>query len=385
MISSWETWTARRRIFISAAVALVTLMAVVGVLWPFTDLIAAHDVGQATGLARAASLQSAREAVRSQLLTLGASVFAAAALIFTARNFVLSRQTFNLTEQGQVTDRYTRAIEQLGSDKLDVRIGGIYALERIAHDSTKDHTTVMEVLAAFIREHSHEPRPQRNPGSAASERSIRPDVQAAVTVIGRRIIADGSAPIDLRRADLSGAEIGGADLRNANLRWSNLTGVFANQADLSEAHLRGADLTKVDFSGATLDGASFTDAKLPEAFMPRAHLHGSHFQKADLTRAHLIGATMTGALCRGANFTGANLSGASLSGADLADANMREANLTNADFTGADLTHADLSTATMTGTIFDDANMSEVWFSPHVTPPLGWAVDSHTGRLTRLG
>ena len=34
-----------------------------------------------------------------------------------------------------MTDRYTKAIEQLGSDKLDVRIGGIYALERVARDS----------------------------------------------------------------------------------------------------------------------------------------------------------------------------------------------------------------------------------------------------------
>jgi hypothetical protein len=33
-----------------------------------------------------------------------------------------------------VTDRYTKAIEQLGSDRLDVRIGGIYALERVARD-----------------------------------------------------------------------------------------------------------------------------------------------------------------------------------------------------------------------------------------------------------
>jgi hypothetical protein len=53
---------------------------------------------------------------------------------------------FSLARQGQVTDRYTKAIEQLGSDKLEVRIGGIYALERIAHDSPRDHPTIMEVL-----------------------------------------------------------------------------------------------------------------------------------------------------------------------------------------------------------------------------------------------
>ena len=86
-------------------------------------------------------------------MTLGAGLFAAGALVFTARNFTLSRRTFELTEQGQVTDRYTKAIEQLGSDKLAVRIGGIYALERIARDSARDHPAVMEVLTAFIREH----------------------------------------------------------------------------------------------------------------------------------------------------------------------------------------------------------------------------------------
>jgi hypothetical protein len=84
-------------------------------------------------------------------------------------NFNLSRRTFELTEQGQVTDRFTKAIEQLGSDKADVRIGGIYALERIARDSAKDHPTVMEVLTTFIREHSHEPWPPPDGDSSARQ------------------------------------------------------------------------------------------------------------------------------------------------------------------------------------------------------------------------
>jgi hypothetical protein len=64
--------------------------------------------------------------------------------LYTARNFTLSRQAYRLTGQGQVTDRYARAIEQLSSGKLDVRIGGIYALERMAADSARDHQTVMD-------------------------------------------------------------------------------------------------------------------------------------------------------------------------------------------------------------------------------------------------
>ncbi len=102
------------------------------------DWLAHHDIGSATG----PLLQTAWDAARGGLLTLGAGLFAAAALVYTARTFGLSRQ-------GQVTDRYTKAIEQLGSDKPDVRIGGIYALERVARDSARDHPTVLEVLTAL--------------------------------------------------------------------------------------------------------------------------------------------------------------------------------------------------------------------------------------------
>jgi hypothetical protein len=101
------------------------------------------------------------DSTRGRLLQIGAGLLADGALYYTHRNHEISRQTLEstrdsfershqLTEQGQVTDRYTKAIEQLGADNLDVRLGGIYALERIARDSAADHPTVVEVLAAFI-------------------------------------------------------------------------------------------------------------------------------------------------------------------------------------------------------------------------------------------
>jgi len=51
----------------------------------------------------------------------------------------------------QVTERFTRAIEQLGQrrdDKLDVRIGAACALEQIVRDSAELHWPIMEVLTA---------------------------------------------------------------------------------------------------------------------------------------------------------------------------------------------------------------------------------------------
>ena len=177
-----------------------------------------------------ALVQTARDAARGRLLTLLAGLFAAGALAFTALNFRLSRRTFELTEQGQVTDRYTKAIEQLGSDKLDVRIGGIYALERVARDSAKDHPTVMEVLTAFIREYSREPWPTSDSGAQEGPRSTRPDVQAAITAVGRRGAEHDIQPMDLDGAyldfaNLTGADLTAADLDGANLTGANLTGV----------------------------------------------------------------------------------------------------------------------------------------------------------------
>jgi hypothetical protein len=195
------------------------------------------------------------------LLTLGAGLFAAAALVYTARNFVLTRRTVQLTgrtveltEQGQVTDRYTKAIEQLGSDKLDVRIGGIYALERIGRDSPRDHPTVMEVLAAFIRQHSHEPWPLQEPGASTTEAATRPDVQAGVTVITGRDTALASPRIDLSRADLTRA-----DLDYANFRGADLIGVTFTSAHLYRADFDGSNLEAADFSRAHLGEARLTD------------------------------------------------------------------------------------------------------------------------------
>jgi hypothetical protein len=110
------------------AVAAVAVAVIIALLGPLTDLLAKHDVEALAGSQRAAHLQAARETVRTQMLTLGAGLFAAGALIYTARNFALSRQ-------GQVTGRYAQAISQLGSKELDVRAGGIYALEGVARDS----------------------------------------------------------------------------------------------------------------------------------------------------------------------------------------------------------------------------------------------------------
>jgi Pentapeptide repeats (8 copies) len=262
MSKRWAAWPQGVR-WLAGIAAVVLALAIVWALFvPVAGWLAHYDVGSAKGPLHETALDNAR----SRLLTLGAGLFAAGALVFTARNFTLSRE-------GQVTDRYTKAIEQLGSDKLDVRIGGIYALERIARDSARDHPTVMEVLTAFIREHSHEQwPPSDHPASRGQQRSTRPDIQAGLTVVGRRDLDRDIRPINLAGANLTGADLAGAYLADADLIGADLT-----DADLTDADLAGADLEEANLTSAHLTGADLAGADLEEATLTGTHLHGARW------------------------------------------------------------------------------------------------------------
>jgi Pentapeptide repeats (8 copies) len=320
-------------VIVAGIVALVIGWAL---LVPAADWLARHDIGAASGSA----LVTARNNARGTVLTLSAGILAAGALVFTSRNFVLSRRTLALTEQGQVTDRYTKAIEQLGSDKLDVRIGGIYALERISRDSVRDHGTVMEVLSTFIREHSHE-------GVSTGDRKYpRADVQAALTVIGRREF--GGAP---QAINLTGADLAGANLTNVNFTRANLSG-----ADLSGAALTLANLTHAQLYRTDLTGASLIKALLTSAILSKAKLNGAVLAQADLTKAVLADADLSDAILHHAVLAGADLNLARFAGVDLGEV----------DLTGAKLMFADLEGVTR--------------FPGN--PPAGWKRGSD-GRLVR--
>jgi hypothetical protein len=277
-MSTRETRRREVRWLVGAITGVVLALAFAWVLVvPAADWLARHDVGPAHG----ALLQTARDAARGRILTLAAGLFAAGALVFTALNFVLARRTFELAERGQVTDRYARAVDQLGSEKLDVRVGGIYALERIARDSAADRATIGEVLTAFIR--GHAPWPPSLPGQYVATAPISqvpklqtraPDVQASLWVLGRGGFADALGDdqwldltaVDLRRADLRDARLGAADLRFAALQRAFLGGSY-----LEGAHLEGSDLEGARLVGAHLLGAVGNErTRWPDGFDWRA-------------------------------------------------------------------------------------------------------------------
>jgi hypothetical protein len=99
-----------------------------------------------------AAYRSDREDIIPIATFVGAIVLAYAAL---KQASTASRRHYAQTEadrKRRITDSFTKAVEQLGSDKLEVRVGSIFALEMLSYESPLEHWTIMEVLAAFVRE-----------------------------------------------------------------------------------------------------------------------------------------------------------------------------------------------------------------------------------------
>jgi Protein of unknown function (DUF2934)/Pentapeptide repeats (8 copies) len=248
-------------------------------------------------------------AALAPLLTLVAGVSVAAVALI--RHFA---QT-DADRQRRITESFSKAVEQLGSDKLEVRLGGIYSLERISKESPDDYWTVMENLTAFVRERSrrNEQRVARRAyflweaagrpdgraddfwTTAAGEEDLgepAADIAAVLTVIKRRSEQSREREgANDWRFDLSGAILKRCNLRRAHLEGANLNAAHLEGASLTIAHLEGARLWDTHLEGAYLTSAHLKGAQLIRAHLDRANLSAANFERAHLRGADLRGAT----------------------------------------------------------------------------------------------
>lgn len=246
-------------------------------------------------------------------------------LIFTSRSAVTTGRQYALAQQTEVTGRFSKAIEQLGNETLDIRLGAIYSLQRIAKDSPNDAQPIMQILGAFIRGHS-----RFTPECTADLLvGIPDDVQAALTAILRRNIKLDE-PIKLHFSCLQFADMEDADLTDLD---------FACTA-LPRANLRGAHAEYVNFEGADLSAADLSWAKLEQVRLADSTAVGATFSGADMgredmARANLAGAKFLATALLGSNFSGANLSNTHFAWADGDELGFGSADLEDAYFAGA--------------------------------------------------
>lgn len=208
-------------------------------------------------------------------------------------------RTLDVTERGQFTERFSRAIEQLGrsgQNDVDLRLGGIYALEQIARESATWSSPVVEVLAAFVRQHvTGKPEPEGTTvkeqehnlwvGPSQGRFGIPPaDIEAALSVLSRRDRTTDKTLADFSYADFcrlhfpTGSDLRQSNFSHARMQFASLYAVDLRNCSFVETDLRGAFLDRAD-----LRATRFFRGRLDAADLKNARLDGASFQMCDLS------------------------------------------------------------------------------------------------------
>jgi len=353
-----------------------------------------------TNVTEKATIENLYRTTSIQFVTIIAQILGSLALLV---GLIFAWGNLNVAKEGQITERFTRAVDQLGNPAQEIRLGGVHALGRISKESKKDYSTIMTILADYVRinsniyNHSENKYPKygsfsmdilakETATSGILDGVVSTDIQAALKVIGefKSFFNKNDKNLNLKETFLIGADLEGLHLEGVLLSWANLErsiltrthldnaclmGANLKSAFLFQAELKDADLEKVDFSGAELNfanlkGANLSRVNLYEANLNFVNLKGAILEEANLERAIALGAHLEGANLEGANLKEANLKLAHLEGARLWKANFEGAYLyavsfENASFGQINFKGADLSSAILKEVIFGYANFED--------------------------
>ena len=319
------------------------------------------------------------------------------------RSIVADRQS-KTAQQSLLNERYQKGAEMLGNEVLSVRLGGIYALQRLAEERPEQyHVQIVRLFCAFARFPTKDSRLESGHVEIELGTTLEPrqDLEAIIQAIGSRsksgieIEREVDFRLDLRGAVLPGVQLLDLDLSNsflhnakltgANIANTNLAGAILNDADLRRATLYDVKLRGTRFFDANLSGARFETMEMSLVNFHNAYLAGASFVSLNLSGAIFQGAIMPnavldGAIMPGAGFLrtelqGARLKNADLTGAHFLDANLKEANLTGANVSGVEFSNRGHQAAKG----LTQAQLDQAWADPTNPPKLDGVLDADTG------
>ena len=310
------------------------------------------------------ALADDKESLSTTIRNVGLVVGGIIAILLAVWRSIVAERQADTAQQSLLNERYERGAEMLGSDVLSVRLGGIYALQRLAQEHPEEyHLQIMRLMCAFVRYPTEDQSFLDKQSTDEPTPLIRPDIDAAMAAFVNR---------DEQRLDIESEAHFTVDLQTAKLR-----GAHYAHANLSGARLHRADMSKAELPNAHMSGSDLTCANLSEANLSRADLSYADLDDAELPNATLIrtlrGAIMTGATLTGANLVDANDLGlADLTGRTGGVSGMRDYlvrrarrrnNLSRARLIGTHTT--DLSGSRLIGTNLSGARLDDAECHPH--------------------
>jgi len=274
--------------WLGAGIGCILILAAL-ILFPFAILAAVLVVYATASLA----LSGLGDGPNLGAGALIAAILGAPFLIWAT---MIKQRALGFQKEGHITDRISKAVEMLGAEKtvklrgndeddnditieetrpnIEVRIGGILSLERIAQDSCaydkgRDHVRVMEILCAYVRENSRANSLASTPTPFVPKKP-RLDIQKAVDAIKRRSAAQlqietvAEYRLDLRETDLDGCDLSKGSFVGAIFWRSRLESTNFTKTDLTAARFQGCLLNFTLFEETLLRGTNLDFAILSE-------------------------------------------------------------------------------------------------------------------------
>ena len=236
-------------------------------------------------------LHSEQDSVSTTVRNLGLLIGGVIAILLAVWRSIVAERQADTAQQSLMNERYQKGAEMIGNEVLSVRLGGIYALGRLAAEHPEEyHLQVMELFCEFVRHPTRNQRIEIPPENdqEQDDRTLRADVQNVMRVIGFRsptgiALEQGSKEFKLylRDANLSDLQVQSPNLSGAWLTNANLSGAILPRADLSSSRLRQATLCGAEFRHADLSDAKFWGANLSGAILSNANLSGADLCGAD--------------------------------------------------------------------------------------------------------
>ena len=321
-----------------------------------------------------------KESLSTTVRNIGLLIGGVVAILLAVWRSIVAERQADTAQQGLLNERYQRGAEMIGSDVLSVRLGGIYALQRLAAEHPEQyHIPIMKLFCTFARNPTGRDLEEQETqlakaGLVRVAPPLREDVQVILTTIGDRSKVGleiekktEKFQLELHRASLSRANLPGANLAHANL----------GGADLQDAYLLDAKLSRVYLQGARLNRANLINANLSGAQIGSADLSGVIAQGADLSGASCVGANLSHA-----DLQRANLSSVNIGTSDLSDAKLRDANLSGVVFgIGSRITDSDILNSEKVFAHLTQRQLDEAYAEPDNPPTIAvGTVDIESGK-----
>jgi uncharacterized protein YjbI with pentapeptide repeats len=367
-------------LIVFAVVALFFLKYVYDFCYGLVFFYPIDKVSNINNITEKAIIENQYRATSIQLVTTIGQIFGSFALLI---GLIFAWGNLTTAREGQITERFTRAVDQLGNQSQEVRLGGIHALGRISKESKKDYLPIMMILADYVRinssVYSYLENDSPKNGSISMDilaneiaknensevRTVSSDIQAALRVIGESkscFKSENGKRLNLQDTFLKKADLSFFNLEGVFMSRANLENAILGKTHLEEAFLNGTNLKFAYLGRAELKGANLVQADLSRADLTSVHLEGSILKKAILRyatflNAHLEKADFTEANLEGASLVLAHLENSILQNACLEKSNLSLAYLQGANLTGAKMDKIDLTDSYCEKALFEYASL----------------------------